>query len=66
MSEALDDQAMITFAASFYRALGFGRSVRTAFDLGKATLLAEGIPEHAIPVLLTNKSVDASALVLVS
>ena len=30
MNEAIGDQAAITFAAAFYRAVGFGRSVKTA------------------------------------
>jgi hypothetical protein len=33
----------------------------TAYDLGKAALLAEGIPEETIPVLLPDESVDTSA-----
>ena len=65
MNRAIGDQAAITFAASLYRALGFGRSVKTAYDLGKASLLAEGIPEETTPVLLASPAVDISALVLV-
>src|SRR4051794_24312972 len=66
MSRAIGDAAAIVFAASFYRALGFGRSVREAFELGKAALLLEGIPEDKTPELLTHPGVDAGGLVLVA
>jgi CRP-like cAMP-binding protein len=65
MNKAIGDQAAIAFATSLYRGLGFGRSVKTAFDLGRASLLAEGIPEDTTPVLLANASVDVSRLVLI-
>jgi hypothetical protein len=60
----IGDRAAIIFASAFYRALGFGRSVQTAFDLGKAALMAEGIPEHEIPELMTREQVDASTVIL--
>jgi hypothetical protein len=65
MNRPIGDAAAIVFAASFYRALGFGRSVWEAFELGKAALLLEGIPEAGTPELLTRKGVDATELVLV-
>ena len=34
MSTAIGDEAAIIFAASFYRAIGFGRSIKEAFDQG--------------------------------
>jgi len=66
MTKAIGDQAAITFAASFYRAIGFGRSVQEAFDQGVAALLLEGIPEEKTPKLLVRDGVDASQVVLVS
>jgi hypothetical protein len=65
MRKPISDDAAIVFAASFYRALGFGRSVKEAFELGKAALLLEGIPEEKTPELLTRQGVDASAMILV-
>ena len=53
MNRPIGDEAAIVFAASFYRAIGFGRSVKEAFELGKAALLLEGIPEDQTPELLT-------------
>lgn len=64
MSKDIGDTAAIVFAASFYRAVGFGRSVREAFELGKTALLMEGIPEHRTPELLTRKDVDPAQVVL--
>jgi hypothetical protein len=65
MCPAIGDDAAIVFAASFYRALGFGLSVREAFEHGRAALLLEGIPEDRTPELLTREGVDASDLVLI-
>ena len=45
MSTAIGDEAAIIFAASFYRAIGFGRSIKDAFDQGKIAIMVEGIPE---------------------
>ena len=62
MNKAIGDQASIVFAASFYRAIGFGRSVQEAFDQGKTALLLEGIPEEKTPELLVRQGVDASLM----
>jgi hypothetical protein len=66
MSRAIGDPAAILFAASFYRAVGFGRSVKEAFELGRGALLLEGIPEDKTPKLLMRKGVDASRVELIS
>jgi hypothetical protein len=65
MNRPIGDQAAIVFAASFYRALGFRRSVREAFDLGKAALMLQGIPEDSTPELITRDGVDPGQIVLV-
>ena len=65
MDDAIRVDAAIVFSASFYRALGFGRSVREAFELGKAALLLEGIPGETTPQLLLRDGVDPSQLALV-
>ena len=46
MREPIGDEAAIVFAASFYRALGFGRSVRKAFEVGKATSCWRASPKQ--------------------
>lgn len=58
MDDAIGDQAAIIFAASFYRAIGFGRSVKEALEQGKTALLLEGIPGAKTPRLLARKGVD--------
>ena len=65
MNKPIGDAAAIVFAASFYRAIGFGRSVQEAFEQGIAALKIEGIPEDATPELLARDGVDPYDLVLV-
>ncbi len=65
MKQAIGDDAAIVFAASFYRAIGFGKSVKEAFDQGKAALMLAGIPEENTPVLLVRSGVNPNSVVLV-
>lgn len=65
MKRAIGDKAAITFAASFYRAIAFGRTVQEAFDQGKAALMLEGIPEQDTPVLLVRPGVNPNSIFLV-
>jgi len=64
MNDAIGDEAAITFAASFYRAIGFGSSIKEAFDQGIVALLLEGIPEENKPELLTRAGVDPTRIAL--
>jgi WD40 repeat protein len=65
MNRTITDRAAIKFAASFYGALAFGRSVQNAFDQGVARLSAEGISESDTPELLVRAGIDASHVTLV-
>jgi hypothetical protein len=65
MNAAIGDKAAIAFAAAFYRALGFGQDVETAFKLGKSELKLRGIPEEKTPELLYRGGVDPARVVLV-
>jgi len=65
MSDAIGDKAAISFATAFYQALGYGRDVKTAFELGRAQIDLENIPEEQTPQLLATK-VDPAEVVLVS
>jgi len=56
MSKALGDEAAISFAASFYQALAYGRDVKTAFDLGRLQINMEGLNEQDTPKLLAFNS----------
>lgn len=64
MNTYISDQAATVFAASFYNALGFGRSVKEAFELGKTALMMEGIPEENTPKLLIKIEIDLSEIFL--
>ncbi len=65
MNSAIGDKAAIIFAASFYRAIGFGRSVKEAFEQGKVALMLEGIPEETTPELLCKSGIDPSTVFLI-
>jgi hypothetical protein len=65
MNESIGDKAAIVFAASFYRAIGFGRSVKEAFDQGIAALLLEDIPEENNPELVVKEGVNPSNIFLI-
>ncbi len=65
MSDEIDDQAAISFASSFYQALGFGEDLKTAFNLGCNQIDLANIPQHNIPKLLAKK-VDPSKIIPVS
>ncbi|WP_436535535.1 CHAT domain-containing protein [Actinoplanes sp. HUAS TT8] len=53
MNKPIDDRSATVFAASFYSALAFGRSVAEAFDQGKIALMLHGMPDHDVPELIT-------------
>lgn len=52
ISDAIEDTAARQFAAAFYRALAYGRTVETAFHLGKSQLDLHGLPAADQPQLL--------------
>ena len=56
----------VVFAASFYRAIGFGLSVQKSFEQGIAALLLEGIQEDDVPKLIVKRDVDPSLIYLLS
>ncbi|HMB05857.1 MAG TPA: tetratricopeptide repeat protein, partial [Isosphaeraceae bacterium] len=66
MSAAIGDQHAIAFAAEFYQALGFGKSVQAAFDLGVARLIGEGVAAaDGLVKLHMREGVKPSAVILV-
>lgn len=52
MADAISDEAAIDFSCAFYRALGYGRSIQTAFDLGVNQISVDGGDEADIPILI--------------
>ena len=65
MNRAVGDKAAIKFAAAFYGAVGFGRSLQTAFDLGRSALMLDDIPEDSTPELVSRAGVDPAGIILV-
>lgn len=52
----IERPAAIAFAAAFYGALGFGRSVQTAFDLGRVRIRMENLGDRPPLRLLATRS----------
>ncbi|WP_339138615.1 MAG: CHAT domain-containing protein [Candidatus Electrothrix sp. GW3-4] len=52
MSSAIPDTTAISFASGFYKAVGAGRDIPFAFELGKAAVLMQGDGGDELPVLL--------------
>jgi hypothetical protein len=65
MKVSIGDRAARVFAAQFYSAIGFGLSVKKAFEQARAALMLEGIAEVDTPELFVAAGIDAAALILV-
>lgn len=65
MRGELDDDAAAVFAAAFYSAIGFGRSLDEAFAQARAALMLEFADMADVPVLFFRSDVDPSEVVLV-
>jgi hypothetical protein len=66
MGREIGDDAAIIFAAAFYRAIGFGQSVKNAFDQGRVALQLEGVCQEDIPVLMTKAGIFADDVTLIN
>lgn len=56
MNKEIGDCAAIEFAKGFYDALGAGRSIENAFEIGLISIDSENIPDSLTPVLKVSKS----------
>jgi hypothetical protein len=56
MEKAIGDKAAIAFAVGFYQALGAGRDVKQAYELGCVQIGLQNIPENLTPVLVEKES----------
>jgi len=65
MTDLIGDIAARVFAAQFYSAIGFGLSVKKAFQQAKAALMLEGIPEENTPELFLNQGIEGDDMVIV-
>jgi tetratricopeptide (TPR) repeat protein len=64
MDSAIGDKSAIVFAATFYQAIGYRRSVEEAFRQAQAALLLENLPEEHVPTLHRRIGVDAGMVYL--
>jgi hypothetical protein len=65
MKTSIGDEAARVFSSQFYSAIGFGLSVKKAFDQAKALLMMEGIPEEDTPELFVHDGLEPEELVIV-
>jgi hypothetical protein len=65
MRTEIGDEAARVFAAQFYSALGFGKSLKTSFEQAKAALMLEGIAEENTPALYVKEGLDPAEVALV-
>lgn len=65
MTDAIGDGAACSFAAQFYSSLGFGFSIKKAFDQAKGIMMLESPAEADTPILYTKDDIDADALYIV-
>lgn len=56
MSRTIGDAAAIEFATGFYRGLGYGKDVKTAFDLGTLQIEMDNLNEEDTPKLISFRS----------
>ena len=52
MNQAIGDKAAIAFSVGFYQALGAGRSIKEAYELGCVQIGLHGAPEYLTPILI--------------
>lgn len=65
MNTTIGDKAARIFASQFYSAVGFGLSVKKAFEQAKALLMMEGIKEENTPELFVHNDMDPDELIIV-
>lgn len=58
MSKAIGDTASANFAKSFYQGLGYGRSIKTAFELGCIAIGIHSAMDRNAPVLISHSDPD--------
>lgn len=65
-TRAISDSAAIEFAGGFYRAIGYARDVRTAFELGCNEIDLTGLNEADTPQLIARPGVHPRDLFLIT
>jgi hypothetical protein len=64
-TKAIGDDAAIHFAAGFYRALGYGATVQSAFDVGCNEIALYDLGEELTPRLHVRPGIDPRTLTIV-
>ena len=57
MDAVIDDKSAISFAAGFYRGLGFGMGYSNAFELGRNEINFSNLPDGIVPHFITRDNV---------
>lgn len=65
MTKEIGDDAAIRFASGFYRALGYGRTVLTAYELGCNEIGLFDLTDETTSVLFTKPGVDADRVTFI-
>jgi CHAT domain len=65
MSDAIGDSAAISFASGFYQALGYGKDIKTAFELGCNEINLQNLGDEDLPKLIPRAGIDPSSIVFV-
>lgn len=66
MSKNIGDEAAIVFATAFYRGLGYGHDLKSAFDLGCNEIDLENLNEQDTPKLYVREGIDPQKIVFAS
>lgn len=59
MSKGIGDSSAISFATAFYRAIGYGKDIEAAFQLGCVQINLENLGEQVVPKLIAKKGESA-------
>jgi len=65
MTDAISDSGACSFAAQFYSSLGFGLSLKKAYEQAKGALMLEDTSEGNKPILYTRDGIDPDDLYIV-
>ena len=65
MTTSIGDEAACTFAAQFYSSLGFGHSLKKAFEQAKGAMMLVSPTEADTPALYTKEGIDADTIYIV-
>lgn len=65
MNTSIGDEPARVFSSQFYSAIGFGLSVKKAFEQAKALVMMEGLREENTPELFVQEGLDSNDLIIV-